>query len=439
MQFKKPIAGYQLVQRKLVEMVSEITKAQLLCWRLGRLKEAGTITAGQISLAKRNCVAMARDIARDARDILGANGVTDEYQCGRHMLNLGVGLHLRGHPRHPHAGRRPGHHRTGGVRLVTGHPFRDPAADAPDVLICAGLDPSGGAGLIADVRVIGALGCRPVGVVTALTVQNTTAVVDTEAMGAERVREQLEFLLSDVEVRAVKIGMIGSSAIAEAVGRALALTAAPVVWDPIIHPSRGDVRFVDSLFGHAVAALAPHVTVLTPNAGELAFMTGATIAGLDDARIVGAALAERLRTAVLVKGGHLGGDESVDLLCHAGAGHGAARAAHRGRRARPRHRLRAVVGDRRAPRARARAGRRLPRSQGLRRGADRRPGAARAAARRRWCDARCRPRPIGRRHRRDRVHRHGAGRGAARGAATPSPRCRATPTGRGASSATSPA
>jgi glutaryl-CoA dehydrogenase len=87
-QFSKPIAGYQLVQRKLVDMVSEITKAQLVCWRLGRLKEADRMTAGQISLAKRNNVAIARDIARDARDILGANGVTDEYQCGRHMLNL---------------------------------------------------------------------------------------------------------------------------------------------------------------------------------------------------------------------------------------------------------------------------------------------------------------------------------------------------------------
>ena len=87
-QFRKPIAGYQLVQQKLVEMVSEITKAQLLCWRLGRLKEAEKLTPGQISLAKRNCVSIARDIARDARDILGANGVTDEYQCGRHMLNL---------------------------------------------------------------------------------------------------------------------------------------------------------------------------------------------------------------------------------------------------------------------------------------------------------------------------------------------------------------
>ena len=62
------------------------------------------------------------------------------------------------------------------------------APDAPDVLICAGLDPSGGAGLIADVRVVSALGCRPVGVVTALTVQNTTAVVDTEAMNARSER-----------------------------------------------------------------------------------------------------------------------------------------------------------------------------------------------------------------------------------------------------------
>src|SRR5262249_40598054 len=87
-QFSKPIAGYQLVQRKLFDMVSEITKAQLLCLRLGRLKESGKITPAQISLAKRNNVAIARDIARDARDILGANGVTDDYQCGRHMLNL---------------------------------------------------------------------------------------------------------------------------------------------------------------------------------------------------------------------------------------------------------------------------------------------------------------------------------------------------------------
>jgi glutaryl-CoA dehydrogenase len=87
-QFSRPIAGYQLVQEKLAVMVQEITKAQLLDLRLGRLKEAGKLRPQQVSLAKRNNVAWARDIARMARDILGASGVTDEYQCGRHMLNL---------------------------------------------------------------------------------------------------------------------------------------------------------------------------------------------------------------------------------------------------------------------------------------------------------------------------------------------------------------
>ena len=87
-QFKRPIAGYQLVQLKLVDMLEEITKAQLLAWRLGRLKEAKKVRPQQVSLAKRNNVRMALEIARNARDLLGANGVTDEYQAGRHMCNL---------------------------------------------------------------------------------------------------------------------------------------------------------------------------------------------------------------------------------------------------------------------------------------------------------------------------------------------------------------
>jgi glutaryl-CoA dehydrogenase len=87
-QFSRPIAGYQIVQTKLAQMVSEITKAQLLNLRLGRLKEQDKLRPQHVSLAKRNNVYWAREIARDARDILGANGVTDEYQCGRHMLNL---------------------------------------------------------------------------------------------------------------------------------------------------------------------------------------------------------------------------------------------------------------------------------------------------------------------------------------------------------------
>jgi len=86
--FDKPIAAFQLVQRKLVTMVTEITKAQLLCLRLGRLKDAGRARPEQISMAKMNNVSNALRIARLARDILGANGIIDEYPIIRHMLNL---------------------------------------------------------------------------------------------------------------------------------------------------------------------------------------------------------------------------------------------------------------------------------------------------------------------------------------------------------------
>jgi glutaryl-CoA dehydrogenase len=87
-QFDRPIAGFQLVQQKLVDMVTEITKSQLLAYRLGRLKDEGRIRAQQVSLAKRNNVAQALHIARLARDILGANGIVNEYPVIRHMLNL---------------------------------------------------------------------------------------------------------------------------------------------------------------------------------------------------------------------------------------------------------------------------------------------------------------------------------------------------------------
>lgn len=87
-QFGKPIAGFQLTQRKFADMLSEITKAQLLCWRLGKLKDAGKITAQQVSLAKRNNVKIALDAARTCREILGANGILDEYSAMRHAANL---------------------------------------------------------------------------------------------------------------------------------------------------------------------------------------------------------------------------------------------------------------------------------------------------------------------------------------------------------------
>lgn len=87
-QFGKPIAGFQLQQKKLAEMITEITKGQLLAWRLGVLRNEGKATPAQISMAKRNNVQVAIEAAREARQILGGMGITDEYPIMRHMMNL---------------------------------------------------------------------------------------------------------------------------------------------------------------------------------------------------------------------------------------------------------------------------------------------------------------------------------------------------------------
>ena len=87
-QFDKPIAAFQLTQKKLAEMLTEITKAQLVAWRLGTLKNAGKATSAQISLAKRSNVAMALQVAREARQILGGMGITGQYPIMRHLMNL---------------------------------------------------------------------------------------------------------------------------------------------------------------------------------------------------------------------------------------------------------------------------------------------------------------------------------------------------------------
>ncbi len=87
-QFGRPIAGFQLQQKKLAEMVTEITKAQLLNWRLGVLMNEGKVTPAQVSMAKRNACEIATNIAREARQILGGMGITGEYPVMRHMMNL---------------------------------------------------------------------------------------------------------------------------------------------------------------------------------------------------------------------------------------------------------------------------------------------------------------------------------------------------------------
>jgi glutaryl-CoA dehydrogenase len=87
-QFEKPIGAFQLQQKKLAEMVTEITKAQLMNWRLGVLMNEHKATAAQVSMAKRNGCEIAQDIARDARQMLGGMGITGEYSIMRHMMNM---------------------------------------------------------------------------------------------------------------------------------------------------------------------------------------------------------------------------------------------------------------------------------------------------------------------------------------------------------------
>ena len=88
LQFDKPIESFQLIQKKLAEMLTEITKAQLVCWRLGSLMDEGNVSSAQISLAKRNNVEIALKIAREARQIHGGMGITNDYPMMRHMMNL---------------------------------------------------------------------------------------------------------------------------------------------------------------------------------------------------------------------------------------------------------------------------------------------------------------------------------------------------------------
>jgi hydroxymethylpyrimidine kinase/phosphomethylpyrimidine kinase len=212
-------------------------------------------------------------------------------------------------------------------------PYRA-AADprAPDVLICAGLDPSGGAGILADTRVVDMLGGRPCGVVTALTVQNTTGVVDAQPCDPDLVGHQLAFLMTDLEVRAVKLGMLGPAAMARTIANALHLTRAPVVWDPIHAPTRGAIPVLAGGFSDAaISALRPHLTLITPNVHELELLANQPVIDLESATAAARELAARFDTAVLVKGGHLpldaraeapsrvvSSEVSIDVLVHPG-------------------------------------------------------------------------------------------------------------------------
>ncbi len=193
----------------------------------------------------------------------------------------------------------------------------------PNVLSIAGSDPSGGAGIQADIKAISANGAYAMAVITAVTAQNTRGVTGVELMPAEFVARQIDAVFADVRVDAVKIGMIGTSEIAGAVADALQRNRARnIVLDPVMVAKGGDRLLSPEAVAILIERLLPLTAVLTPNLPEAAALL-ATAEPTD--RTAMAALAARLHDLgprnILLKGGHLGSDDSPDYLFTPPSGH----------------------------------------------------------------------------------------------------------------------
>ncbi len=191
----------------------------------------------------------------------------------------------------------------------------------PNVLSIAGSDPSGGAGIQADLKAFSALGAYGCAVITALTAQSTRGVTGVHVVPAGFVREQLETLLDDVRIDAVKIGMIANAEIAGAVASVLKDREVPnIVLDPVMVAKGGDRLLAEDAVTEVRERLLPLATVVTPNLPEAGELLG------EDAPTDGAGMERAARRlmelgaqAVLMKGGHLDGGRSDDLLLVDGA------------------------------------------------------------------------------------------------------------------------
>jgi hydroxymethylpyrimidine/phosphomethylpyrimidine kinase len=183
-------------------------------------------------------------------------------------------------------------------------------------LTVAGSDPSGGAGIQADLKTFSALGVYGTAVLTALTAQNTRGVTGVHGVPAAFVGEQLRTLLDDVRVDATKLGMLGTAGVVHEVAAVLAeRRPGPVVCDPVMVATSGDRLIDDDAVGAVRSALLPLSDLITPNVPEAAVLLGADPAG-DPGELADQAVAllDLGPAAVLLKGGHLGGEESVDVL-----------------------------------------------------------------------------------------------------------------------------
>lgn len=182
-------------------------------------------------------------------------------------------------------------------------------------LTIAGSDSGGGAGIQADLKTFSALGVYGASVITALTAQNTRTVAMVEPVSPATIAAQMTAVLDDLDMRAVKLGMLGGTDAIRTVAEGLADVAAPLVLDPVMVAKSGDRLLPAEALTALRAQLLPRATVLTPNLPEAADLLGCAPAG-DEAEMVrqGQALRALGAQAVLMKGGHGHGAECVDLL-----------------------------------------------------------------------------------------------------------------------------
>jgi hydroxymethylpyrimidine/phosphomethylpyrimidine kinase len=183
------------------------------------------------------------------------------------------------------------------------------------VLIIAGSDSGGGAGIQADVKTVTALGGYAATAITAVTVQNTLGVSAVHPIPAEIVEAQGRAVLDDLGADAIKTGMLGDLSVVEAVARLLDSAAhVPAVVDPVMIAKGGAALLSPAATGAMRSLLIPRAALLTPNAPEAEALTGETVATTDDLRRAGETLLRAGAQAVLMKGGHVPGERVVDIL-----------------------------------------------------------------------------------------------------------------------------
>src|SRR5271165_328152 len=186
-------------------------------------------------------------------------------------------------------------------------------ATPPILLTIAGFDPSCGAGVAADLKTFAAHGCYGIAAITSLTVQNTQKVEAVHNTPSAELREQLEVLVADCEIAAVKVGMLGNRGNAVVVAEFLdAHKFAHVVHDPVMKSSSGTELLDAAGIKYVATELLKRATVITPNIPEAEILTGLTIKDLADMEAAARKIVEMGAHAVIVKGGHM--ERAVDVL-----------------------------------------------------------------------------------------------------------------------------